>query len=286
MGPFLAPRENPSGGAALRLAANPHHARGRPFADALEIVAADARRAGRLLETGQAELVLRPEPHGAAAVAAGSRVVTVAALNAARLGAAAQGVRRVLAALDRTDLARRFTRGPSEPLLRIVPPVDGPSPLPPPPPPPERIATRPLRFLVHATAPDQRALAARIQVKLFDRGVRALVEAAEEARFADRLAAGDYDVALVPVPLVARSPVLVAAQVAHVTRGAAAARRVLAALAGKAPAEALAATEGIGRDLDLVPLVATGTHASVAPRLRLGADAGDLWLVGGGAGAP
>lgn len=287
MGPFLPAQEVAATG-PLRLVANRDHARGRPFADALELVAADARSAERLLARDEVDLVLRPEPHGPRSRPSGSTVVTVAALNAARLGAAADGVGRVLAALDRAELARRFVRGPSQPLDRLVPPGGD---APPPPPvagarPPDRVVLgRSLRLLVHATAADQRALAGRIQVKLHDRGVRAIVEAAEEARFSERLAAGDYDVALVSVPLVSLAPVAAAGQIAFATRGAGAARRAMIALSGVGGDERLRRSEQVGRELGLVPLVSTGAHASPGPRAERAAP-GDLWLVGGGGSPP
>jgi peptide/nickel transport system substrate-binding protein len=283
MGPFLLPPELPARG-AVRLAANPGHARGRPFADALELVGADARRSARLLGAGEVDLVLRPELQGPRNPGPGGHVVTVAALAPGRLGAAADGVRRVLASLDRAELARRFVRGPSRPLHRIVPDEDGDPPAPAPAPaPPERVALpRPLRVLVSAGAPDQRALAGRIQVKLFDRGVRAVVEGAEGARYSERLAAGDYDVALVTLALATPAPVAAAGQIALATRGPAAARSAMRALAGLPRAEALRRAEDLGRELDLVPLVATGVHAGAGPRLAP-ARPGDLWLAGGGA---
>jgi peptide/nickel transport system substrate-binding protein len=286
LGPFVLPPALPAAG-ALRLAASADHPRGRPFADALELAAADARRAGRLLETGEAHLVLRPEPHGKSSRPwEPDRVVTIAALAAERLGAAADGVRRVLAALDRSELARRFVRGPSRPLVRLVPDGEGDPPPPRPPRPPEEVAlSRPLRFLVRASAPDQRALAGRVQVKLFDRGVRAIVEAVDDARFAERLARRDYDVALVPVPLAVPSPALAAGQLAFAARGPAAARSAMAALAGLGRREALVRAEGLARELDLVPLVETGLHASSASALEPAAP-GDLWLTGGGAFVP
>ncbi|MFO0581598.1 MAG: ABC transporter substrate-binding protein [Anaeromyxobacter sp.] len=62
LGPFQPPRA-PAAGDALTLPANPRCPRGPPYAAALVLVAArDARAAARLLERGEADLVLRPEP--------------------------------------------------------------------------------------------------------------------------------------------------------------------------------------------------------------------------------
>jgi peptide/nickel transport system substrate-binding protein len=291
------PRPGAVGSAPAVLARNDGHHRGRPYADRVELHAVDARGAARLLERGALDLVLRPEPAGGRpgpelpALAA-----TVAAVNAGRLGAGAPATRRALRALDRAELARRFVRGRGAPLSSIVPAAilpgdarpaaedDAGGPAPP-----------RLSILADGAAADQRALAERIQVKLFDRGVRAAVELADGARLRARLLAGEYDVALVHVPVLAPAPALAAGQIAFAARGPAAARRAMEALAGKRGEEALAAAGAIARELDLVPLVASAPRASLGPALQglaPGADGGvclgDLWLLGAGApaGAP
>jgi peptide/nickel transport system substrate-binding protein len=145
-------------------------------------------------------------------------------------------------------------------------------------------------LLVRADSTDQRAAADRIQVKLFDAGVRVAVEAADAAAFAVRLAAGEYDVALVSVPVLAVRPALAAGEIAFAVRGAAAARRAMSALSGLAGDDAVAAASALGRELDLVPLFAAGVRAAASPALQgltAGADgaldAGGLWLLRGGA---
>lgn len=286
-GPFALATQD---GREARLAANAHHRRGRPFADALVLSGPDARGAARALGAGALDLVLRPEPAGGVAVGSTPPFLATVAATSPRLGAGAVAVRRVLAALDRAALGRLFARGPVVPLETIVPPAvvpgapprteGGPAgPLPP-----------RLVLLIRAGAPDQRALAERLQVKLFDHHVRASVDEEPPARFAARLASGDYDVALVPVPILALAPAVAAGEVAYAVRGPAAARRAMAALAGAAPAEAPARLATLARALEVVPLVATGLRASatpalqgVAPRPDGGIDPGDLWLLGGGA---
>ena len=149
-------------------------------------------------------------------------------------------------------------------------------------------------LLADASEPDQRALAERLQVKLFDRGIRASVDVAETPRFRARVAAGDYDVALVAVRVQGVRPALAAGQVAFAVRGAAAARRTFATLAGLEGDAALAAAARETRELELVPLVAAGLRTSASPALQglaAGADGvldpGALWLLGtGGLAAP
>jgi peptide/nickel transport system substrate-binding protein len=287
-GPFrLAAME----GGAVRLAANPHHHRGLPFADALSLVSADLRGSARALERGEADLVIRPEAALPGASPTPALLATVAAVNGRRLAAGADEVRRALGALDRAELARLFVRGPSTPLATLVPPAILPgAPSAPPPGGGPRARPGTVALLVLDGAPDQRTAAGRLQVKLFDRGIRAAVEAEPPARFASRLAAGDFDVALVPVPIVALKPALAAGQVALAARGPAAARQVISELAGLPPDAALARAAALTRRLDLVPLFSAGTRVSAAPALQGvqpradgGVDPGDLWRLGNGA---
>lgn len=289
-GPFVAlPRRAPTD--PLVLAHNDRHHLGRPFADEVRVVAVDPRAAARLLEQGGLDLVLRPE-------AAGGRpgpilpalAATVAVLNPARLGAGTDAARSALAAVDRTELAHRFVRGAAEPLWTLVPSAILPGAPPAEPSPPGGPAPARLALLADSSAPDQRALAERLQVKLFDRGVRATVELADAARFRARLATGDYDVALLSVPVQAVRPALAAGQIAFAARGAQAARRTMAALAGLQGDAALLAAARAGRELDLVPLVASGARASLGPALQGlspradgAVDPGALWLLRGGA---
>jgi peptide/nickel transport system substrate-binding protein len=289
-GPFVAqPRRSPSGPLVLR--ANGRHHLGRPFADALELRAVDARAAARQLEQGALDLVVRPEAAGArAGPPLPALTATVAVVNGARLGPGAEAVRRALDALDRGELARRFVRGRGEPLPTLVPAAILPGAPPPAPDPAGPAAPGPTRLalLADGSSPDQRALAERIQVKLFDGGLRAALEVADRTRHAERLAAGDYDVALLTVEVAALRPALAAGQIAHAARGAAAARRAMAELSGLTGEAALAAAARLARELGIVPLVASALRASPGPALQGlapgadgSADPGALWLLGG-----
>lgn len=291
-GPYtLAPRPSPA--EPLVLVHNDRHHRGRPFASEVRLEPVEGRAAARQLEQGSLALVLRPEASGPRGASLAPLAVTLAALQPARLGAGAPAVRAALAAVDRGELARRFVRGPAEPLRTLVPPALLPGGPPEEPPPSGPAPAGRIVLLADASAPDQRALAERLQVKLFDRGVRATVDLVDGARHRARLADGDYDVALVTVHVQALRPALAAGQIAWATRGADAARRTLAALAGLEGEAALAAAARAGRELDLVPLVAVGMRASWAPALQGVAalpdgvvDPGALWLLGAGGLAP
>jgi peptide/nickel transport system substrate-binding protein len=280
----------PSPSAGFRLVRNDRHFAGRPFADALELHVREPRTSARLLETGELDLVLRPEPFGDRSRALPPLTATVAIVNAAKLGPAAEPLRAALAALDRAELAQRFVRGAAEPLDTIVPPSLLPRAAPAPV--ARGAGALPPRLVVvaDASAADQRALAERVQVKLFDRGVRAGLELLDGAgRLRARLATADWDVALVSVTVLAPDPALAAGQIAWAARGAAAGRRVLAELAPVAPGELRAAADRLGKELGIVPLVATGLRASAGAALEDlparpdGAiDTGRLWLLRGG----
>ncbi|HSN92275.1 MAG TPA: ABC transporter substrate-binding protein [Anaeromyxobacteraceae bacterium] len=301
-GPFrpagpLAPQDG-----RIPLLANDLHHRGRPFADRAVLLSRPGRGLAGEIERGEVHLALRPEALAPGSLPLRPSVATYAVLNGRRLGGSADRVRAALAALDRAELARRFVRGPSEPLSSLLPSwiaAPGPAAAPGPSAAAAPAATgvpgptaRPVAILVPSGAPDARAAADRIQVKLFDAGVRASVEEADPARFAARLSAGEHDVALLPVPLLAPRPALAVAQIAWAAGARAEARRALREMAGLSGDEACRAADRIAARLGLVPLFASGLRASAGPALR-GVrplpdgtlDPGDLWLSQRG-GAP
>jgi hypothetical protein len=298
-GPFVPPASLEPRGGAIVLARNDRCPAGRPYLSSLVLAVADGRAdpraAARALDRGELDLVLRPEPAGPrGGPAFPATVATVAALQAGRLGPGAEAVRRALGTLDRADLARRYARGPSEPMATLVPPAllpaaagafalasgDAPPALP--------LASR-IVLLVPEGASDARAASERIQVKLFDAGLRVAVEAVPRARFDARLAAGDYDVALVPVPVLSARASLAAAQIAYAIRGTDGLRRALDALSGLPADQVAPAAAELGRALDVVPLFASGPRALAGPAAQGlrpdavgGFDPGDLWRLGGG----
>lgn len=263
---------------ALRLAPFEGHHRGRPWADAAVISWPDAAAAARRLARAEAELALRPEAVGGL-TSRETPLVTeaVALVNARRLGAAAaEAVRGALRALDAAELSR-LLRGPGRPLPSLLPAGAAA-------PPAHAGSAVPARLVLLAPA-SLRPLADRIQVKLFDRGVRVAVEAVPDAALAARQAAGGQDVALVPVTLASADPALALAQLVAALggpgRGLRAARE-LAAADGAALAAAAARAE---EELHAVPLAAQPLRETARPGLEglaaAGAsDLGDLWLLG------
>lgn len=287
-----------------RAVANDLHWRGRPFADALVFSAPDPRATARALESGGLELSLRPEPSPGAAPLP-LLTAAYAHVNARRLGAGAAGVRRALLRLERTDLLR-FVRAPAEPLHGLLPrsvwaaaAAGAGLPAPPPelgeglretgpapgPASPGAGGATLVTLLVPGWLADPRSAAERLQVKLTDAGLRVALEPLDPARYAARLAAGDYDVALMVVPLLSTQPALAAAQVAQQVGGLRAARRAEQALAGLEPAAAARAAEQLRAELDLAPLYAAAAgRLAASPALQGlvvradgGFDPGDLW---------
>jgi len=270
---------------ALRLPAFDGHASGRAYADALVLTRLDARRAARAFSRGEADLALRPEAvPGGAASELPALTASYALVNPRRLGSLAAALRRDLADLDRAELTRLFVRGPAVPLAGPLPPAILP-PAAEAPAHPAGLARsasrRKLSLLVSSCAESHRAVADRIQVKLFDRGVRVVVEPLEPGAFAARLAAGDYDLALLAVTFVSASPPLAALQLAQALGGVPLARRALARL-GSAEAAVVAAE--VAEAVQAVPLFASGLRASarsglegLAPRPDGTLDPGGLW---------
>jgi peptide/nickel transport system substrate-binding protein len=265
-----------------RLVASELHWRGRPYADALAFSAPDPRAAAQGLEAGAIDLVARPE--GTSGLPQPRLVVALAAVNGRRLGPGGAVIRRVLATLDRQDLVRRFVRAQAEPLDTLLPDdlVDGPVPAPAPA--AAGLAPARLTLILPAWLADARAVADRLQVRLFDAGVKAALEPLDPARLAARLAAGEYDVALVVVPLLSGEPALAAGQVAGTFGGPRAARRAEQLLAGVAAGRRGEVLEQIRAELDLWPLYAAGGRLRPAAGVggicqwRDGSlDPGDLW---------
>ncbi|HTT69921.1 MAG TPA: ABC transporter substrate-binding protein [Anaeromyxobacteraceae bacterium] len=283
-GPFRPVERRPR---SLRLEAFDGYFGGRPFADALELLGPEPHGGARPSLGGEAEVVLRPEPQRGRPPTEGPLLGLVLALVSPRLGPAAEPTRAALAALDRADLAR-LVRAPARPLASLLGagsrPPDGAAPGP-----GEGLPAR-LRLLLPDVPDAPRAAAARLQVKLYDRGVRVALESAASAEFAERLYGGAYDAALVPVWLVSREPALVLSEVAAAAGGYERGSRALAEAASDgARLPALAAA--LESDLAVVPLYASGLRASVREGVEgLGLlpdgtlDLAAAWLMPAGSG--
>jgi hypothetical protein len=197
---------------AVRLTPFEGHHRGRPWSEGAVLAWPDPATAARRLARGGADLSLRPEAAAGAAVRDGPPLLLALAAVNVRLGAAAGPLRAAIAAVDRAELAR-LLRGPAIPLAALLPPPLRAAPVAPPPPGP-----LPSRLTLVAAA-SLRPLADRLQVKLFDRGVRVAIETVPDAALPARLASGAHDVALLPVALASAAPRLALAQLAQALGG-------------------------------------------------------------------
>jgi len=278
-GPFRLSSRAPDGG--LRLVPFDGFWRGRPYPDGLSLLATDARRAARAFGRGEVDLALRPEAvAGAASRDVPASTATYALVNGRRLGRLADDLRRALGSLDRSELAR-LAGGRAVPLSALLPPSTWQAPAAGPVHAPPRIGGNPRISLLAAEG--NRALADRLQVKLFDRGVRAAVETVRAEALAGRLAEGAYDVALVSLTFTSSGPHPAILEAAWGLGGPAAARRALQRLGA---ADAATAAGEVAEELGVVPLLATGLRASWRPGLEGlevlpdgTVDAGDLWSV-------
>jgi len=278
-GPFQLASRGPDG--TLRLVAFDGHYRGRAYVDAVTLSGAEGRRASRALGRGELDLALRPEaapgttPRDMPQVTA-----TYALVNPRRLGAAADELRRALGALDRAELARLAGRGRVSPLASLLPPSISPGGAAAVRGAPGRIPGNPRVSLL--VADGNRALADRLQVKLFDRGVRAAVEAAPLSALAARIASGSYDIALASLTFTSGSPQPALLEAAWALGGPAVARRVLQRLGTADPA---GVAGELAEELGVVPLFVAGLRASARPGLSglevlpdATVDLAEIWL--------
>lgn len=263
---------------ALKLVAFAGHHRGRPWCESLHLSWPEPAAAARRMARGEGDLALRLEVlPGFVPQELPLATAVVAQVRSQRLGPAAEQVHRALASLDRAELAR-LLRGPARPLASLdlsaphpaTPPAAGP-----------RGPALPARLGLLAPA-SLRALADKIQVKLFDRGVRVAVESVPDGSFAARLETGVHELALVPVALPSDDPALGLAALAAALGGSARGDAMLQE-AARDPAGAAAAAEA---ELRAVPLALVWLRASAQPGLqglapaRDGAlDPGGLWLL-------
>lgn len=263
----------------LRLAAFSGHFRGRPWCEALALSWPEAAAVARRMGRGEADLALRPESvPGLPAQELPLATAVVAQVRSQRLGASAEAVRRALGALDRAELAR-LVRGPARPMPSLDPAATAAAQ-------PPQVPGGPLPPRLSLLTPASlRALADRLQVKLFDRGVRVAVEAVPDAAYLARLEAGLHELALLPVALASDDGSLALAQIAAALGGPGRGDQALREAARLGPAATAAALEA---ELAAVPLALAGLRASAAPGLQGLAvapdgtfDAGALWLLPG-----
>nr|WP_153866336.1 MULTISPECIES: peptide ABC transporter substrate-binding protein [Myxococcaceae] len=278
--------------------AQPRQPEGRPFLDAVVPTRAEERELARRLGTGEAQVALGgPGPEGAPGGGA-ALYATYLAFSPRRVPADFR--QAVESVLDRVDLTRLYVRGPAEPMAGLLPPalaaaLPGAAPAAPRPAPPASAGGRRVTLLYDAQLADQRAVAERLQVKLYERGYAVALQALPRAALRARWAAGDYElmlhaVLLPPVPSLALAVALDTGG-RHDLLGVELPR--LGAVADQAARDARARERALALapSVPLVPLYAQGLALRARPELQgLAWDAQGLALLAGAwlqpAGAP
>lgn len=244
---------------ALQLVANDDCPLGRPFVDALRLLARNPRTVSRAVALGEADLALvtgssREGQEGPALFA------TYLALGERRLGAQARPLREaIVSSIDVAGLTRFFVRAPASPLYGLLPPALDPTA-----PAGQRPATRPaslppgaaLTLICDASNDDHRTVGERLQVKLHDFGVALAVKRLPRAELREALRGGDYDLALVSTAAIPEAGMALA-QLVELGAGRAAARELLREIGGGPDRETRSATASAkAREwLEKLPLV-------------------------------
>ena len=250
-----------------RLLANRGAPGGPVFPSALSFSSLPARTAQRLLQKGDVQVLLgeAPAAPASALLYATYLVYTPASLPEGALGA--------LQALDVDALVRTFVPGPAVALHGLLPPslLDGPAPAPAAAPPVAKAVARPFTLGYAAGAPDQRAVAERLQVLLHDAGYPVRLHADTPAGLVQARRAGGVQAALVsvllpPLPAPALALVLGLAQDGQLLQ------RELPALGAEADGAARAGrvaqrARALAKDVPVLPLYVRGLRASLADGL-------------------
>lgn len=280
--------------AAWRLVASGDHHRGRPYLDSVTLLAIDGRRSARAFSRGELDLALRPE-----ALVEGNTpelsalTATYAVVNTARLGSQAEPIRRVLGFIDRAELIRLYVGGSAVPLKQLLPPSllatgektppqsdTAPADL------TRRATDQRLVLLVSTGLPSLRPVADRIQVKLFDRGLRVSVQSVTPEALAARLASRDFDLAVTSLSLLSDRPAPAVLELAWRLGGPAIGQRVLTRLSAPTPWLSASLCSALEEELGAAPLFVRGLRVSTRPEIQGVAgipdgrvDLGEVWLL-------
>ncbi len=174
-------------GPAGHFAADLSFAAGRPYLDEVVVTSSDERGAERLFSQHRAQLVLGVPPKDpvAAALPFATYLLMSNALAPAFRAAFESSV-------ERADLTRFFVRAPAAPLGDVQKRPLKPAALTP---------SREVTLLFDASLEDQRAVAARIQVRLNPLGYRVALKPLPRRELRARWAAADYELMLSSVLL-------------------------------------------------------------------------------------
>jgi MarR-like DNA-binding transcriptional regulator SgrR of sgrS sRNA len=235
-----------------RYAADPAFPGGRPYLDEVVVTSTDERGAERLFVRAKAQLAIGLSPKEPEKV---PMPYSTGLLYAPTLPATFRAAFE--SAVDRADLVRFFVKAPAAP-QPSGPPVQKPPPLSPP---------REVTLLYDATLDDQRAVAARLQVRLNPLGYRVRLLALPRRELRSRWAAGDYELMLSSALLPSR-PCNALAVTLEMARASELAAKQLPPLGAIADDElrdekAQALLSALSHELPLLPLYVQGLAMSV-----------------------
>ncbi len=242
---------------------------GRPYADHLRILTADARAAARALALHTADAAVSAVP-GASSVEGPMMQTTFLSLNPDRLGPAYAAIRTAIeGSVDPGDLVRYFVRSPAAPLRSLLPPpLDvGPAAAGPAAGGPRPAQTVRVTLFVDASNADHRSVAERIQVLLHDQGIQIVVRSVPRAEFGRLIQRRDYELAVVGISALPEAG-LALAQVVLLASGRDAAIAELSAIGRLADApsrrsQAAARARELRATIPLVPLYACGARLAL-----------------------
>lgn len=240
-----------------RYAADLQHPAGRPYLDEVVVTSTDDRGAERLFAQRKAQLAVSLPPRE------GEKATLLYATGLLYAPTLPPGFRAAFeASVDRADLVRFFVRPPAAPL----------PPGPPPPRPPALSPPREVTLLYDMSLDDQRAVAARLQVRLNPLGYRVALKALGRRELRARWAKGDYELMLFSVLLPPRASNALAVAL-EVARAPDAVTRQLAQLQLIADDEAREerAREllvSLSSQLPALPLYVQGLSLQAAPQVQ------------------
>lgn len=236
------------GAQAGRYTADAAFAGGRPYLDEIVVTSTDDRGAERLFSQRKAQLAMGLPPRDAEKSPA--MPYATALLYAPALGPSFRAAFE--SAVDRADLVRFFVKPPAAPLLPGTP-LPRPAPLSPP---------REVTLLFDASLDDQRAVAARLQVRLNPLGYRVALKALPRRELRERWANGGYELMLFSVllPPRAANAIAVVLEVARAPELAAKALPQLGAITddGQRDEKAKELLVTLAPQLDALPLYVQG----------------------------
>jgi MarR-like DNA-binding transcriptional regulator SgrR of sgrS sRNA len=231
---------------------------GRPYLDELVVTSSDERGAERAFAQRRAQLALGlpPKDSAAATLPFATFLVLEPKLAAAFRPAFDSSV-------ERADLTRFFVRAPAAPFGESKKPTSKPAPLNPP---------REVTLLFDASLDDQRAVAARLQVRLHPLGYKVALKPLPRRELRAHWAKGDYELMLFAVllPPQPANALAVTLELAHANELTAKQLPALGAISDDANRDERAKElmQSLLPQLDAIPLYVQGLSVQATPQVQ------------------